>query len=193
MVASPNSSALPVWPTTPLRLIRQQLSEHAGRLARFALVGASGVLVNTLVLVILAEAARLPHVVAATLSTESAILTNFALNDRWTFRDVVPTVGWVYRAARYNLICLGGLFISVGVLAALTHWRQVNYLLANLAGVGAGMIWNYLGSARLAWSMPLTRRGSASSALRALRSPAQPTSGGAPARKAAGIEEAVRP
>jgi dolichol-phosphate mannosyltransferase len=155
------------------------------------------VVVNSLVLFILVEAARLPHVLAATLSTESAILANFALNDRWTFRDVAPSVNWVARAARYNLVCLGGLLISVGVLAALTHWRHLHYLLANLAGVGAGLIWNYSGSSRLAWSRspsrPPTRIAPSSPAPRSKASHRWPQSGDARGPKAEPIKEAVHP
>jgi putative flippase GtrA len=190
MVASAYPPARPTRPIARQRRVRWRLPANTGRLVRFALVGASGVLVNTVVLFILAEAARLPYVVAAALSTETAILANFALNDRWTFRDVAPALSWAYRAARYNLVCLGGLLISVGVLAALTHWRHVHYLVANLAGVGAGLIWNYSGSSRLAWSTPRERGRSATPP------PAPPTGsqpGGVPGSEPGTIGEGTRP
>lgn len=125
---------------------------HGGRLARFGLVGASGVLVNTALLYLLAGAGGLNHVAASALATEAAILSNFALNNRWTFRDLRGGVPWVRRALRYNLFALGGLLVSVGAFAALVYLLGLHYLLANFFAIGAGTLWNYGASYRWTWS-----------------------------------------
>lgn len=133
--------------------LRETGTRHGGRLAKFGSVGLSGVAVNYAVLYLLAGAGGLNVIAAATLATEAAILSNFALNDLWTFRDARKGgLSLGSRALRYNFFALGGLGISVGVLAALTHLLHVHYLTANLFAIGAATLWNYTASYRWTWS-----------------------------------------
>ena len=129
----------------------RRIAAHARCLVRFGLVGASGVVVNTALLYLLIEVGGLNHQVAPLLATEAAIWSNFALNDRWTFRDSKPAASLVRRAFRYNLITLGGLAISVAVLAVLTYFADFHYLFANLFAIGAATLWNYAASRSWTW------------------------------------------
>jgi dolichol-phosphate mannosyltransferase len=124
---------------------------HAGRFTRFAAVGASGVLVNNGVLYLAVERVHLYPVAAAVLATETAILSNFTLNDRWTFRDIKNSRKWLGRLAHYNAVVLGGLVIAVLTLFALTSWLHVHYLIANLVGIAAGTAWNYCMNLTITW------------------------------------------
>jgi dolichol-phosphate mannosyltransferase len=117
------------------------------------LVGASGAVVNTTLLYLLAEGGGLSPLVAAVFSTEAAIVNNFLFNDLWTFADATPSTSWYWRALRYNSVALVGLVISLAVLAGLTHVLGLHYLTANLFAIGAGTLWNYTGSSYLAWAM----------------------------------------
>jgi len=92
-------------------LIHSVAIGRARRFIRFCLVGASGPAVNTLLLSVLVQVGGWNPIVAATVATEVAILSNFALNDRWTFSEAQPGTPWVERAARYNAVALGGLAI----------------------------------------------------------------------------------
>ena len=58
-----------------------------GRVARFALVGLSGVIVNLAALHLFAGVLGIHEVVASALAIETSIVTNFLLNDAFTFRD----------------------------------------------------------------------------------------------------------
>ncbi len=127
------------------------LLAQAGRFARFGAVGASGVLVNNIVLFLLVDHARFNPVAAAVVATEAAVLSNFTLNDRWTFADMRGKRTWLGRAAHYNVVVLGGLLIAVLTLFALTSWFHIHYLVANLAGIAAGMVWNYAVNLRVTW------------------------------------------
>lgn len=131
---------------------REQAAAHGRRFVRFGLVGLTGVIVNFVVLTALAEAAGLHYLIATALATEAAILTNFTLNDRWTFRDVQVHSHWIQRAWKYNLFALGGLMISVVVMAVLTSLFSLHYLFANVFAIGAAMFWNYATNARWTWS-----------------------------------------
>lgn len=115
------------------------------------MVGGSGVVVNMSVLALLVSAAGWAPVPAAVVATELAILNNFLWNDRWTFRDRRTGTRWYKRLLRYNSITLGGLAISVGVLAGLLHFFHWHYLAANLCAIGAGVLWNYSVNSWLTW------------------------------------------
>ena len=108
-------------------------------------------LVNTAVLYALTAFAGLHHLAAAVLATEAAILNNFFINDRWTFRDAGPAVPWPRRALRYNAIAFLGLVVSVLTLVGLTYLSDLHYLVANLFAIAAGTLWNYTGSLRFAY------------------------------------------
>lgn len=57
------------------------------RLLKFAMVGAFGVLVNEGLLFVLTELLGIHCLLSAFLSIECSILSNFTLNDLWTFKD----------------------------------------------------------------------------------------------------------
>jgi dolichol-phosphate mannosyltransferase len=124
------------------------------RFLRFGLVGGSGVVVNMGVLYLLTTVGGIHPIVAAILGTEAAIVSNFVLNDHWTFRDALPAATCHARFLRYNVFALGGMLLSVTTLATLTYGFGLHYLLANLAAIGAATLWNYIANARWTWTLP---------------------------------------
>lgn len=124
---------------------------HSRRLCCFGLVGISGVTVNMVILFFLVRFAGCNHVLAAAIGSEVSILSNFALNDRWTFRDAQSSAPWMSRAMQYNAVTLGGMGISLGVLAALTGLAGMNYLIANLIAIAFATISNYVLNSRFTW------------------------------------------
>ena len=136
------------------RTLPPRVSRHAGRFLRFGLVGGSGVLVNNAILLALVEGLKVPPVPAAVVATECAIVSNFLLNDRWTFADLRPRTArsWPKRFASYNLLTLGGLVLSVGVLALLHGVAGLHYLLANIIGIAVGTLWNYGSNHQWTWA-----------------------------------------
>ena len=131
----------------------QMLSDHGNFLVRFGLVGMSGVGVNYMLLYLLVEVGNLNPLLAASVATEAAILSNFTFNNLWTFRYTRPKTSWRRRALQYNLFCLGGLVISVLVLAVLTCLVNIHYLVANTFAIGAATLWNY--GANRYWTWPV--------------------------------------
>jgi hypothetical protein len=76
----------------PRQLAALRLAGRAGRLARFAVVGGSGVLVNLAVLAVLLRVApgalgagTSGQMIAAVAATQAAVGWNFALDERWVF------------------------------------------------------------------------------------------------------------
>jgi len=92
-------------------------------LIRFGLVGLSGVGVNLCALAIF-SALGLISTLASALAIELSILSNFVLNDRWTFSDRRSGPWWA-RALRFQLVSLVGAlmqwvtFVALGLIFAL--------------------------------------------------------------------------
>jgi putative flippase GtrA len=132
-----------------MNLINQRV-QMLQRPIRFGLVGLSGVVVNTSVLWALARGAHLPVPLASVLATETAILSNFALNDHWTFR-AARQHPFLMRLLRFNGVSLGGLVITTLLLMLLTSYGGLHLLLANLLAIGGAMTWNYVVNSRWTW------------------------------------------
>src|SRR5918997_21157 len=81
----------------------------AGRFWKFALVGASGVVVNSLVLVTLAEVFDAHKVIAWMFAVGLSILSNFLLNNAFTWRDV-------RHSSRIHFLLRGALAYPVAVM-----------------------------------------------------------------------------
>ncbi|MGE5618998.1 MAG: GtrA family protein [Sphingomonadaceae bacterium] len=118
------------------------------RLVRFGIVGALGVVVNSVVLFVTHGIAGLPLLVASPLAVEVAILHNFAWNERWTFGASGFSLA---RLGKFNLTSLGGLLITSGVLYLLVSFAGFHYLLANLVGIALAMAWNFTTSLLWTW------------------------------------------
>lgn len=78
---------------------------------KFAIVGASGVVVNLAALALF-SAFGLRSSVASALAIQVSIGTNFVINDRWTFVDRRAEHRWYSRAIRFQLISLVGALIQ---------------------------------------------------------------------------------
>ena len=142
------------------------------RLARFAVVGLSGVFVNLGALAILAELLHVEDTVSSATAIEISILWNFLLNNAWTFRDknANARAGFLRRLVYYNGVSLVGLAIQltafVGLNRLVVHGLSLpepgffKYL-SQLVGIGLAMTWNFLSNFHLTWASgprPPTRR-----------------------------------
>ncbi len=116
------------------------------RFVKFCLVGASGVLVNMGLLWLLTEFAGLFYLLSAAISIESSIISNFTLNDYFTFPDRRLKGGrnFLKRLVKFNMVSLVGLGLNMTVLWLLTSVLGVYYLLSNLCGIAAAILWNYV-------------------------------------------------
>lgn len=122
-----------------------------GKVGKFLVVGGIGVLVNSLTLLLLVQWAHTPLVVASVLATMLAIISNFTLNNRWTFRGTSPRNGTIGRFAQFNLVALGGLIINTCVLWICVRRGGIPYLAANLIGIALATTWNYMANSLWTW------------------------------------------
>jgi dolichol-phosphate mannosyltransferase len=131
------------------------------RVARFALVGLSGVGVNSGMLWLLHDKAGLPLAAASALAIETAIWNNFLLNDAWTFASGQRRRPWWTRALAFHLTAASAATINLSLLLLLVTWPGLNYLIANLIAIAAAAGVNYGFSALWTWrpALPLPRAG----------------------------------
>ncbi len=105
------------------------------RFLKFCGVGASGVAVNLGVLFLLAEVFRLNANLSSAVAIEISIVSNFIINEFWTFSDrsQAASTSWQARAVRFHVVSiLGGVMqwmVFVAFNAAWFHFladaRQV--------------------------------------------------------------------
>ncbi|MEE9583235.1 MAG: glycosyltransferase [Dehalococcoidales bacterium] len=132
------------------------LMKRSGELARFlkfSLVGISGVGVNMGLLWLLTELGGLFYLASAAIGIETSIITNFILNNYFTFADrSQPGVkSFLNRLLKFNMVSLAGLAINLAILWFLTEVPGVFYLLSNLVGIAAATLWNYLANNWWTW------------------------------------------
>ena len=125
----------------------------AGRFWKFALVGASGVLVNLLTLITLVEYFDAGPTVAWIVAVGVSILSNFLLNNAFTWRDV-------RHSSRIHFLLRGALAYPVAIVALganfAVYYPLVQYLgtefplyaIAAFLGIIAGTSANFILSSR---------------------------------------------
>lgn len=127
------------------------------RLIRFLLVGASGFIVNWGVFALLFLFTPVPVWLLIALATEASILSNFFLNNIWTFRDRRET-SFAGRITRYHYTALGGLLITYFTYYALTTTVSWHALVVYPVAIGAATAWNFSMSYLWAWKKEKKRK-----------------------------------
>ena len=122
------------------------------RFTKFCIVGLSGVLVNEGILWLLSGVLGIYYLYSAIVSIESSIISNFSLNNIWTFREKrVKHENFFAKFIKYNLSCLIGVGLNIVILWAVTEFFSVHYLISNLFGIAVAVIWNYYVSVKWVW------------------------------------------
>jgi dolichol-phosphate mannosyltransferase len=145
------ASMTPPSPRTRLRrLLDRWLAGDRARFLRFALVGGSGVLVNEGVLFLFADvllrgAGDLRIPVAGIVAIGVSILTNFVLNDAWTWgdRDKLGRLHFFQRLGKYYLVAAAAAALNYGLLLLLWRVAGMHHLVANLVGIAVAMVLNF--------------------------------------------------
>jgi dolichol-phosphate mannosyltransferase len=116
------------------------------RFVKFCAVGLSGVVVNLGIFWIWTTYTGLPRIVCSAIAIEISIITNFLLNDYFTFSDrrSGKSLSIFSRLGKYNLISSPGGILNLIVFPILNSVLGVYYLLAQLIGIIASILWNYL-------------------------------------------------
>jgi dolichol-phosphate mannosyltransferase len=135
----------------------------AGRFWKFALVGASGVLVNLLTLITLVEYFNANPAVAWIVAVGLSILSNFLLNNAFTWRDV-------RHSSRIHFLLRGALAYPVAIIALganfVVYYPIIKYIsadfpyyaIAAFLGIVAGTSANFILSSRFVFRPPAPKK-----------------------------------
>ena len=116
----------------------------------FALVGVSGLIVQLAVLYVAMQAGA-AFVAAQTCATLISIVSNFALNNSLTYRaSRLRGWRWVRGLLMFSAICSISAVANIGV-ATWMFEREQTWIVAGLAGVLMGAVWNYAVSTKFVW------------------------------------------
>src|SRR5919112_3524388 len=126
----------------------------AGRLWKFLLVGASRVLVNMATLIVLAEYFDANKVIAWMFAVGVSILSNFLLNNAFTWRDIRHSsrIHFFLRGVLAYPVAVMGIGANFAVWYPLVKYVSDDfpyYALFNLLGIVAGTSVNFILSSRL--------------------------------------------
>jgi dolichol-phosphate mannosyltransferase len=136
-----------------LMLLMDKLVGHIlpVRFIAFGLVGAVGVALHFMILTTLFRGMGLSFPLSQASATIAAMISNFALNNALTFRDMrLKGWRWARGLALFVLVCGIGALANVGI-ASYLFTRNSMWVLAAFAGIVVGAVWNYAMTAMYTW------------------------------------------
>ena len=122
-------------------------------LSRFALVGASGLVVNQALLWSAVSIGHINYVIGAVAATQGSTTWNFLLLDRWVFPERTQRRGPM-RYLTFSGVNNLALLLRVPMLAALVSVLHMHYLVSNLITLIVLFASRFLVSDRLIWRTP---------------------------------------
>jgi glycosyltransferase involved in cell wall biosynthesis len=144
-------------------LWRLRLSDSPVRFGRFAVVGVSGLLVNSLVLVLAVSATGMNYLPAAVLATQGSTLWNFAFTEFWVFPDRRQSKGRVPRLVMFALVNNVAFVFRGPMLFVLTTGIGIHYLMSNLISLLTLTLVRYALADTWIWGGSRRREGEVSS------------------------------
>ena len=125
----------------------------AGRLCRFFVVGALAAGLQTALLWTFVEVGEIYYVLAAVVAIEVTILSQYVMNNAWTFRDrsndgLRPFLGGLLRT---NLVRGTAIPLQTGLLFLLVDALGLMYLGANAVAIFVSGFYRYVLDARWTW------------------------------------------
>lgn len=131
---------------------------------RFSVVGLSGVAVNLGLYLVLTRAFSLSMHLASPLAIEASVFSNFLLNNTWTFRHRLVQAPLLWRLGRFHAVSgLGGV-VNYAVLVVMVHVFGWSDVVANLAGIAAGVAVTFTMHSAWTWRERIFPRSSQTSA-----------------------------
>jgi len=115
------------------------------RFVKFGIVGGSGLFVNMFLLWFGKEVLNLPLAIASLIAIGISIFTNFLLNNYWTWKDnsTKNKYPFFHRMWRYYVTASLSATINYITLIVLSEYVGIYYLIANLIGIGFGIVFNF--------------------------------------------------
>jgi dolichol-phosphate mannosyltransferase len=136
------------------QLVSARLCGRPARLARFGLVGLSGLVVNTVALALFTELGNLYYGLAAILATQVSTGWNFGLTELWVFRGRGDRRGMGRRAALFFATNNTAMLVRIPLLVLLTEGLGINYLVSNVLSLTALTLLRFVLADAWIWRPP---------------------------------------
>lgn len=126
---------------------------NKGPFKRFMVVGTIGFIINTVVLEAGVHLFGFDPSIGSAIGAEFAIISNYILNNNWTFKEQKITGGkQLAKFIQFNTTSIGAIIIQAGTVFVGTRvfgvaWYRLYYVF----GVGLGLIWNYTMYSKVIW------------------------------------------
>ncbi|SRR6266540_334509 len=121
-------------------------------LVKFGFVGGLGIFLNQSVLFALTTFYGVYYLIGAILSSQAAVLVNFALNNFLVFRSRESAGGLVRKIFLFNAVSSSDLLLRIPLLFGLTSALGVSYLWSNLASIFLTFGARFLVSEKKIWT-----------------------------------------
>jgi dolichol-phosphate mannosyltransferase len=125
------------------------------RFVKYGFVGLSGVVVNLGTLALSKNLLGLSVSAATGVGIELSLVSNFVLNNLWTFSDAklsgIKSI--LSGLLRFHLICLTGALINFAVATYLRVKGFSNGYFGDFFGILVATVWNYLINTKFTWSV----------------------------------------
>jgi dolichol-phosphate mannosyltransferase len=127
------------------------VGRFVARFGRFGVVGATGLLVNTVLMALLAGPLGVGYIAAAILATQGSTLWNFALTETWVFSDRRHKRGLGNRMGMFFLMNNIALPLRIPILFALTSMLGIHYLVSNVLSLVALTVLRFAIADKMIW------------------------------------------
>ena len=129
--------------TTECVVRDSSLTTTTRRIVRFGLTGLSGVLVNLGAFQLMIYLG-VHELIASPIAIELSIISNFLLNNFWTFNDRNMSDRKSVRGLKYHLVSFGTLTLSYGSFVTLTFiFSEVPFVILQGAAIAPAALFNY--------------------------------------------------
>ncbi len=116
-----------------------------GEFFKYAIVGASGILVNLFFLYTLTESVRVYYLFSEIFAFLVATLSNFAFNKVWTFKEHMRE-NFVLKGIKFFLVAGFSLIVNLFFLWFFTEFAGIYYLLSQVLASGFTLLTNFTGN-----------------------------------------------
>ena len=122
------------------------------KLVQFGAIGVLGVGVH-LAILYATLIGGIAFSTAQTTAVIGAMTFNFALNNRFTYRDrQLKGAAWFRGLMSFYLVCALGAVANVGIGSLVYEQYHAGWWIAGIAGAIVGSVWNYVASGWLTWT-----------------------------------------
>jgi dolichol-phosphate mannosyltransferase len=127
------------------------------RFVAFSLVGGAGILVHLATMMTLLAHTPMNFPVAQAVAATGTMVFNYAVNNALTYRDRRRRkLAWVTGLASFMVACSLGALANVTIANAV-YAQHAPWVLASLAGILVGAVWNYAMTSRFTWGSSAAR------------------------------------